>query len=79
MPSKIILEKYFKKAQKEHWAIGQFNISNLEILQAIIRAAKNLKSPIIIGTSEGESKFIGLKQAVALIRTCREEPDCPFF
>jgi len=71
------LKNYFKKAQKEKWAIGQFNISNLETLRGIILAAKNLKSPVIIGTSEGESKFLGLKQAAALVRVFREETKLP--
>ena len=73
------LKTYFKKAQREKWAIGQFNFSNLEILQAIIRAAGNLKSPVIIGTSESESKFIGLAQAVALFETFRKESRLSLF
>ncbi len=52
--------KIFKKAQKEGWAIGQFNFSNLEVLRAIFQAAKNFNSPIIVGTSEGESQFFGM-------------------
>ncbi len=70
---------YFKKAQKEKFAIGQFHISNLETLRAIMRAAQNLRSPVIIGTSEGESKFIGLRQAVALIKSFKEETGLPIF
>ncbi len=67
------IKEYLKKAQKNHWAIGQFNISNLETLRAIVQAAQNFKSPVIIGTSENESKFIGLKQTIALVRSFREE------
>jgi len=62
-----MLKKYLEAARKQKWAIGQFNFSNLETLRAIIQAAEKLKSPVIIGTSEGESRFLGLKQAVALI------------
>jgi len=62
---------------KNKWAIGQFNVSDLESLKAIIQAAVKLKSPVIIGTSEGESKFLGLKQAVALIKSFREETGLP--
>ncbi len=71
--------EYFEKAQKEKWAIGQFNFSTDEQLKGIMAAAENLKSPIIVGTSEGESKFLGLKQAVALIKSFREETDFPVF
>ncbi|MCX6759599.1 MAG: class II fructose-bisphosphate aldolase family protein [Candidatus Nealsonbacteria bacterium] len=73
------LKDYFEKAQKERWAIGQFNISNLEALRAIVQATKNLKSPVVIGTSEGESKFLGLKQAVALVKVFRKETGLPIF
>ena len=73
------LKNYFQKAQKEGWAIGHFNISNLETLRAIVQAAQNLKSPVIFGTSEGESKFIGLKQVVALAKSFKEETGLPIF
>jgi len=63
---------YLKKANKEGWAIGQFNVSNLETLKAIVQAAEKLKSPVIIGTSEGESSFIGLNEAVALIESFKK-------
>lgn len=78
MPNKNLTD-YLKKAQKEEWAIGQFNVSNLEALRAIVQAAQGLNSPIIIGTSEGESKFIGLKQVVALVGSFREETRLPVF
>lgn len=73
------LKDYFQKAQKENWAIGQFNFSTLEQLKAIIQAGKKLNSPIIIGTSEGESDFVGLKQAVNLVNSYREEKNPALF
>ena len=73
------LRYYLKKAEKEKWAMGQFNFSNLKILEAIIRAAVKLKSPIILGTSEGESKAIGLKKAVVLIEAYKKETKLPIF
>jgi len=73
------LKYYFKKAKKEKWAIGQFNFSNLEQLQAILTAAKSKKSPVIVGTSVKESQFIGLRQAVALVNSFREEKGLPIF
>jgi len=73
------LKGYLKKAERENWAIGHFNISNLETLRAIMLAAQKLKSPVIIGTSEGESKFIGLDQAVALVRSFKKETGLPVF
>jgi len=60
------LKYYLEKAQKEKFAIGQFNFSDFTQLKAILAAAEKTKSPVILGTSEGESKFFGLKEAVAL-------------
>jgi len=73
------LEYYFKKAKKGKWAIGQFNFSDLSQLEGIVEAAKNLNSPIILGTSEGESRFLGLKQAVALKEAYKSETGLPIF
>ncbi len=67
------LKYYLSKAQKEKWAIGQFNFSTDSQLKGIIQAAKNLNSPVILGTSEGESKFFGLEEAVALRDALRKK------
>lgn len=69
--------KILKSAQDGKYAIGQFNISNLEQLRAVCETAAVLKSPVIIGTSEGERKFIGLKQIVAMVRVWQEETGLP--
>ena len=66
-----------KNAQKGGYAIGQFNISTDEQLRAIVEVAKNLKSPVIIGTSESERKFIGTKQAVVLVESWQEQIGLP--
>lgn len=59
--------------------MGQFNVSNLETLRGAVQASQNLKSPLIIGTSEGESRFIGLRQISALIASFKEETRLPIF
>lgn len=73
------LKDYFKKAQKEKWAIGQFNFSTLEQLKGIFGAAKKMKSPIILGTSEGELKFLGIKEAIALVEILKSTYKVPAF
>jgi len=73
------LRYFFKKANKEKWAIGQFNFSALPQLKGIVEAAQDLKSPIILGTSEGESKFIGLETTVALRDALRKKTNLPIF
>ncbi len=60
------LKYHFKKARKEKWAVGQFNFSTLEQLKGIIEAAQETKSPIILGTSQGEIGFFGMEQAILL-------------
>ena len=69
----------FTKAKKEKYAIGSFNFSNLEILKGIIGAAANLKSPVILSTSEGESGYFGKKQARAIVDVFIQETGWPIF
>jgi fructose-bisphosphate aldolase class II len=63
-----------KKAQRGHYAIGAFNINNLEILQAIIRAGVKMKSPLIIQTSEGAIKYAGMDYLKAMVDTAARSP-----
>jgi fructose-bisphosphate aldolase class II len=67
----------FEKAHIHGYAIGQFNISTDEQIIATVEAAKELNSPIIIGTSEGEREFIGVEQVVALVETWKKETELP--
>ena len=73
------LREYIKEAEEKHVAIGHFNISNLEALHGIYNAAKTLNVPVIIGLSEGEEKFVGREEGVALVKTLRERDDYPIF
>ncbi len=69
--------KILKKAQEGDYAVGQFNVSNLEQIRAVCETAKVLNSPLILGTSEGERKFIGLAQIVAITKVWQEETGLP--
>lgn len=73
------LKEYILEAEEKGTAIGHFNISNLETLKGIFEAAKKSDVPVIIGTAEGERNFIGVRQAVALVKSLREEYDYPIF
>ncbi|MBI2676820.1 MAG: class II fructose-bisphosphate aldolase [Candidatus Yanofskybacteria bacterium] len=66
------LKTYLSKAQQEHWAIGHFNFSTAEQLKAIVEAAAELKSPVMVATSEGEAEFVGYDQAVALVKSYQQ-------
>lgn len=67
------LKQYFQEAVAGRWAIGHFNFSTGDQLKAIVEAAAELNSPVMVGTSEGEAKFIGYDQAVALVKSYQSE------
>ncbi|MEI6400121.1 MAG: class II fructose-bisphosphate aldolase [bacterium] len=73
------LRTYIKEAEENKVAIGHFNISNLEALHGIYNAAKKLNLPVIIGVSEGEEKFAGLEEVVALVHAIRDRDNYPIF
>ena len=66
-------------ADERHVAVGHFNISDLGALKAIFAAARELQLPVLIGVSEGEREFVGVRQAAALIKSLREQYDYPIF
>ncbi len=77
------LKELIKEAEENKRAIGHFNVSEFTALKAIFEAAieiskyQNTELPIIIGVSEGERDFIGLRQIAALIKSLREQYDYP--
>jgi len=73
------LREILLRATSEKWAVPHFNFSNLETLKAIAEAAKEENSPVMAGTSEGERDFIGLREAVFMVRSFREELNLPIF
>ena len=57
-----------KKARDGHYAVGQFNINNLEWTKAILLTAQELNSPVILGVSEGAGKYMtGFKTVAAMV------------
>lgn len=65
------MKEILKNAQLGKYAVGAFNFSTAEILKAIVSVAKDCSSPVIVSTSEGEAKFIGVREAVALVGAWR--------
>ncbi|MGF7059898.1 class II fructose-1,6-bisphosphate aldolase [Brassicibacter mesophilus] len=64
------------KAKKEKYAVGQFNINNLEWTKAILLTAKENNSPVILGVSEGAGKYMGgYKTIVGMVKGLIEELD----
>ena len=63
-----------KKAKAGHYAVGQFNINNLEWTKAILQTAQELNSPVILGVSEGAGKYMtGYKTVVGMVNGMMEE------
>jgi fructose-bisphosphate aldolase, class II len=66
-------------AQQKHVAIGHFNFSELTVLKAVVATAIRLKLPVLVGVSEGERAFIGVREAAALVKSIREDTGHPIF
>ena len=73
------LREYVQEAGQKGKAIGHFNASTVAMVWAIFRAAQKLKVPVIIGFSEGERDFFGVRQAPVFIKSLREEFNHPIF
>ena len=73
------LKDLLRDASQKPYALGHFNFSTLGILRAIVQACGGLKSPVFVGTSEGEAKYVGYKQAAALVAAFRQESGLPVF
>lgn len=73
------LRDVLHQAQNRGVAIGHFNVSDLVLLKAVFGAAQDENVPVIVGASEGERKFIGVRQIAALIKSFRDEFDFPIF
>lgn len=69
--------EWLAKAKAEKFAIGAFNVGNLETFKAIAQAAANKKSPVIIESSPGETKWMGAENIVDLARNYTEELGVP--
>ncbi len=61
------------KAKEGGYALGQFNFCTLEQLKGIVKAAQKMEVSIILGTSEGESSFFGLREAVSMRDVLRKD------
>lgn len=73
MPLESMTEM-LQKAKEGHYAVGQFNINNLEYTQAILQAAEEEKAPVILGVSEGAARYMGgFKLVTAMVKALMEE------
>jgi fructose-bisphosphate aldolase, class II len=78
MPMVNLLEA-LQDASNRHVALGHFNFSELVVLKAVVDTARELKLPVVVGVSEGEREFVGVRQGAALVKSYREEFGLPIF
>ena len=70
----VSAKEMLDKAVAGHYAVGQFNINNLEWTKSILLTAEELKSPVILGVSEGAGKYMtGFKTVSAMVKAMMEE------
>ena len=73
------LRDALEQSQKDGVAIGHFNVGDWVLLKAVSAVGQELKVPVVVGASEGEREFIGVREIAALVRRLREECNCPIF
>ncbi|MBQ7035154.1 MAG: class II fructose-bisphosphate aldolase, partial [Clostridia bacterium] len=70
----VSAKEMIKKAYEGHYAVGQFNINNLEWTKAILQTAEENRSPVILGVSEGAGKYMcGYKTVMGMVKGMIEE------
>ena len=70
----VSAKEMLEKAKAGHYAVGQFNINNLEWTKAVLQTAQELNSPVILGVSEGAGKYMcGFKTVADMVKAMIEE------
>lgn len=65
------------KANRGGYAVGAFNVNNMEILQAVVAAAEEENSPVIVSTSEGAISYAGIDYLSAMVRLAAQKASVP--
>jgi fructose-bisphosphate aldolase, class II len=69
----VSMKEMLNKAKDNGYAVGQFNVNNLEYAQAILKAAQEEQSPVILGVSEGAARYMGgFKVVTAMVGALME-------
>lgn len=75
----VTTKEMFEKSMKENYAIGAFNVNNMEIIQAIVDAAAEEKSPVILQASSSAIKYARINYLMKMVKAAEEEhPEIPF-
>lgn len=73
------LREAISSAESKGTALGHFNISDSQGFWAVVKGARAVGVPVIIGVSEGERDFIGIRQVAAMVKSIREEINYPIY
>lgn len=74
----VTTKEMFQKAMEGHYAIGAFNVNNMEIIQGIIDAAREENSPVILQASSGAIKYARINYLMKMVEAaCNEAPNIP--
>jgi len=73
------LRNVLTRLETEGAALGHFNVSDLVMLKGVHTAAGQIGVPVLVGASEGERDFFGVRQLAVVVNSLREESDVPIF
>ena len=73
----VTTKEMFEKSMKEHFAIGAFNVNNMEIMQGIVDAAQKQNSPVILQASSGAIKYARINYLMKMVEAAVEETNIP--
>ncbi|MDD3999588.1 MAG: class II fructose-bisphosphate aldolase, partial [Bacilli bacterium] len=70
----VNMKKMLEKAKQEKYAVGQFNINNLEWTKTILTVSEEMSSPVILGVSSGAAKYMGgYRTVVGMVKGMLED------
>jgi fructose-bisphosphate aldolase class II len=73
----VTSKEILQLALAERFAVGAFNVNNMEIVQAIVEAAQEERAPVIVQVSQGAIRYAGLDYAVGLVKIAADQVDVP--
>lgn len=73
----VTTNEMLKKAQEGHYAVGAFNVENMEMVMAVLKAAEEMNSPVIMQTTPSTVKYAGLDYYLAMVRAAAKRTTVP--
>ncbi|HJA13137.1 MAG TPA: class II fructose-1,6-bisphosphate aldolase [Candidatus Mediterraneibacter merdipullorum] len=73
----VTTNEMLRKAQEGHYAVGAFNVENMEMVMAVIKAAEEMNAPVIMQTTPSTIRYAGLDYYLAMVRTAAERASVP--